>query len=394
MTGIPAAGFLHDSTGPGYTLAAGCTTDHIRLMVTLVQFLSALGSWNKSQMHALAGIAFTALACSKRNYSRWPQHDHPDEGSLRNWAFDLAMHYEHSPPSTDTQKNSLVTFGILEFLKHHAETLDENDLDAFINALGNYQPSSATIDIFSLPKTAFGSNYQYMIDTLTPFLNSDVNGIYAYSEAIRAACLSAFGREFFHHCSQTAGIYVLVLENLRSASSGLLKRTCCTLLASNSIWDDATLVGGLTRNHNFIPLCLEILHGDDQRVVPFIMLRLYTIIRLVNAGAQSLADKTTILQPLLSYESFLNAARGTQAGSYSLTLDTLERACLEAWLPRLEEMVDRILHFVDQSGIIGHIVADVQFSPQRESHPLYDRVMNLQSQRWQIPGDDLAADWS
>ncbi|KAG8697447.1 hypothetical protein FRC08_006520 [Ceratobasidium sp. 394] len=375
---------------PGFKLAAGCITDHTRLMVTLVQVLSTLSPWAMTQMQALVGTALTAFACSKRNYSRWPQHNHSDEGDPSYQAHTLAMQYEHSPPSPDTHVDSLVTFGLLEFIKHHGETLDDDDLHTLVKALDEYCRRSATIDIFSLPKKAFGSDYHYMLNTLTPMLKSDGNGVYAYSEAVRAVCFSAFNsRDFFEYCPQTVGIYILALENLRAARSSLLKRTSFTLLASNSLSGVDGLVGQL-RHHNPIPLCLGILHCEDERVVPYIMSRLYAIILIVNELAQSPAEKSTILQPLLSYEPFLGAARG----SYSLTLDTLERACVEAWLPRLGEMVDRIPRHVDESDIIFHIEREfLQGNPQGKSHPLYESITTLSSRLEQTCRDG-PLDWS
>ncbi|KAG9086039.1 hypothetical protein FS749_003944 [Ceratobasidium sp. UAMH 11750] len=378
---------------PSFELAAGCTTDHIRLMMTLVQLLLTLDSRGRLQMHTLVGTALTAFACSKRNYSHWPQHSHSDEGSPSDQAHALAMQYEHSPPSADTHIDSLVVFGLLEFLIHHTEALDDDDLNTLVKAFDNYGPRPATIDIFGLPKLAFGSDYQYMINTLTPFLRSDSPGVYVYSEAIRAACLSAFNHSFFDGCFRTAGIYTLTLENLRSARSGLLKRTCCTLLTSNSLFDNEALIGGLRLHHNLIPLCLETLHGEDERVVPYIMTRLYTIIRLVASYTQSPADKTTILQALLSYKPFLNATQSSHAGSYNLTLETLEMACMEAWLPRLEEMVDRIPRHLDDSGITWRLAYGVRSGPQGESHPLYGRITNLEARCEQTRGDG-AAGWS
>ncbi|KAG8693385.1 hypothetical protein FRC08_009138 [Ceratobasidium sp. 394] len=171
---------------PSFELAAGCTADHICLMMTLVQFISTLGRSGRSQMHALVGTALTAFACSKRDYSRWPQHGNPDEGNPRDQTDALAMQYEHSPPSASTHIASLIMFGLLEFLKHHSETLDDDDLNTLMKAFDNYGSRPATIDIFGLPKLAFGSDHQYMIDTLTPFLRSESPGVYVYSEAIRA----------------------------------------------------------------------------------------------------------------------------------------------------------------------------------------------------------------
>ncbi|KAG8741016.1 hypothetical protein FRC10_003439 [Ceratobasidium sp. 414] len=376
---------------PSFESAAGCTTNRIRLMVTLVHFVSTLDSCDRSQMHALVGTALTAFALSKRDYSRWPETSDWDETNQGYQARSIAGYYEHSPPSTDTQVDSVVTFGLLEFLKHHAEALDENDMTRFIEAFIRYRPRSAVIDIFSLPKLAFGSDYQYMIDTLTPFLKSDIQGVYASSEAVRAACLAAFHGDFLASCSRTASVYILTLENLRSARSGLLKRSCCALLASDFV-DSRNPVSGF-KHHNHIPLCLEMLECEDERVVPYVMKRVCRIIdTMVYAPTQSPADNITILPPLLSYEPFLNTTR-SQAVPHNLTLDTLERACVEAWLPRLEEMVDVIPHHLYASGIVWHLARKVRFGPQGESHPLYQLAINLDS-RFLQNYEPSPADWS
>ncbi|KAG9097156.1 hypothetical protein FRC06_007883 [Ceratobasidium sp. 370] len=375
---------------PGFELAAGCTTDHIRLMVTLVQFLSTLDSWRSSQMHALVGTALTAFAFANRDYSSWPLPNDSDSRSRSYQAHVIARQYEHSPPSTDTQIESLVTFGLLEFLKHHAERLDENDLSTSINAFNNYRPRPAIIDIFGLPKQAFGFDYQYMIDTLTPVLKSDSQRVYAYSEAIRIACLSAVNFTFVKSCSQGASILILMLENLRSARSGLLKQTCCDLLAGIASVNGEILASGF-RRHNPVPLCLEMLECEDERVVPYVMTGLRAIVRITLEG-QSLADKATILQPLLSHGPFLDAAQ-SQGSPYSLTLGTLGRACAEAWLPRLDEMLDRIPLHVSESRIIPWLGISLRFIPQGESHPLHERITHLELRAEQTCGDGRA-DWS
>ncbi|KAG9119875.1 hypothetical protein FRC07_004886 [Ceratobasidium sp. 392] len=353
-------------------------TDYVRLMMALVRFLSTLDRWRRSQMHGLVGTALTAFACSHRDYSAWPMFNDSEEWNRRAQARSMAMEYERSPPSTDTQVTSLITFGLLELLKYHADSLDDDDLEAFVKTLHHYLLRPATIDIFGFPKRAFGEDYQYMTETLVPFLKPDNQGIYAWNEDRRAVCLAAFNTPFLDNSLQAVGIYALALENLRSARSGLLKQSFCALL-SFADWPfrGQTFVSKLD-GQNVLPLCLELLDSEDERVVPYIMVGLRElIVHILYEQDGSLVDKANILQPLLSHEPFLNAAQRSE-GSYILTVDTLFMACGEAWLPRLEDMTGRVSQHIKASGIVENfLVAD----PHDEYyHRVYEKYLVLDTQ--------------
>ncbi|KAG8778857.1 hypothetical protein FRC12_024771 [Ceratobasidium sp. 428] len=284
---------------------------------------------------------------------------------------------------------SLVTFGLLELLKHHADGLNVNDLLNIFKAFQHLQSRPATIDIHMLPALRFGFNYSYVTETVVPLLKPDSQGVYTHSEGVRASYLAVFSSSLLENLPQAVDICALALENLRSADSGLLKRSCCSLLAIGS---NQTLIDGLLRK-NILPLYLEMLECEDERVVPYIMAGIAEIIYSATNSEprQSLSNQLAVLNPLLSFNPFLDTAQRTSQGHSRLTIDTLKVVCVTTWLPRLEEMTSRIPLHVAASGnlrVLGMI-------SQEQDYPIWEeRCRALWTQLSQYPDIYDPPDWS
>ncbi|KAG9121638.1 hypothetical protein FRC07_002335 [Ceratobasidium sp. 392] len=183
-------------------------SEHIRLMMTLVQLLPALGFSGESQMHGLVGAALTVFARLHQNYDSWPLLHNSDEREQRYQALTVARHYECFPPAVTTQTASLVIFGLLELLKNHTDNLGSEDLKTLFEALRCYGPRPAsTINVFGLPQQVFGSDYRYMVETAIYVLTADNEGAYVWGEDARAVCIAAFNRSFAQESSQAVDTY-------------------------------------------------------------------------------------------------------------------------------------------------------------------------------------------
>ncbi|KAG8779743.1 hypothetical protein FRC12_023871 [Ceratobasidium sp. 428] len=364
--------------------------DHIRLMITAVQFANSLNDLDITlEPHGLVGAALTAFACSRRSYSRWPLFESSDPQSQRSQADSIARHYEHSLSSAAVE--SLFTFGLLELLRHHTTSLSDSDLTTIFYAFLYYDPRPAVINIHTLPVHAFGSNYRYIVETAIPFLTPNSQGAYAWSEEVRSACFSVFrSRHLELNSPQAVDVYALALGALRSARSGLLKRSCCHVLAEGY---HRNLINELSRR-NLLPSYLEMLECEDERVAPYIMTGLTHIIgRQIGEPYHSSANQEAILQPLLSYEQSLNTAQKSGQGSRTVTIDMLI-ACAEAWLPRLEAMAGRIPQYVDRSDVLFWLLSWIYSCTQDGTHPLIQRCAALTSRIRQDTSTSGLPDWS
>ncbi|KAG8778854.1 hypothetical protein FRC12_024768 [Ceratobasidium sp. 428] len=366
--------------------------DHVRLMITAVQFANSSDAalYPTLQVLGLLGAALTAFACSRRSYHSWPLSESSHQESRRSEANSITKYYEHSLSSAAV--DSLLTFGLLELLKNHADILRGGDFINIFNAFRNHHSRPTSINIHALPVQIFGSNYRYLVETAMSLLKPNSQGAYAWSEGARAACLAVFDYEScLESLPQAVDIYALALENLRSASLSLLKQSCCLLLA---IGNNRNLIDGLLRR-NVLPSYLEMLECEDERVVPYVMTGVASIIRFATGSEsnQSLSNRLAILSPVLSFDQFLNVAQRTNQGQSSrLTMDNLKTACAIAWLPHLEDMIDRIPKHIFASGILHAL----DLSPQgRDYYPLWDdQYQALWERISQIPNKYDPPDWS
>ncbi|KAG8789306.1 hypothetical protein FRC12_013660 [Ceratobasidium sp. 428] len=307
---------------PSFKDEGESTMERIHLMVTMAQLLPTLSHDGDSQIHCSIGAALTAFACSYRNYSGWPLVGNSSSGQP-NLAYYIPRRYESSPSADSATISSFLIFGLLELLKHHISSLDTNDITAITDALRHYKLRPASIDIFGLPKQAFGSDYRYITETALPFLTAESQGAYIWGEDVRAAWLAAFDAGILESSPHAMDICALALENLRSASSSSLKQSCCDILVNApATWYKALSVG--SKNQNMISLYLDMLECEDERVVPYIMAGLIEIIdRQIENSDHTLANWEVILQPLLSYVQSLNTTQGSDQSSHAVTIDTL-----------------------------------------------------------------------
>ncbi|KAG8779745.1 hypothetical protein FRC12_023873 [Ceratobasidium sp. 428] len=370
-------------------------TECIRLMVTIAQFLPTLSHDGGSQIHRSVGAAFTAFACTHRNYSRWPLVENltAHEKITSDLVYHIPKHYERFPLVDSAITSSLVIFGLLELLKHHVASLDTSDVTIITNALRHYKPRPASIDIFGLPKQAFGSDYKYITETALPFLTADSQGTYTCSGDVRSAWLAVFNLQYLEVSPYAMDICALALENLRSVRSGLLKQCCCNLAAQGpATWDKALSVG--PKRQNIISLYLDMLEYEDERVVPYIMVGLIRIIkRQIKEPNHTVANREIILQPLLSYEQSLNTTQRSDQSSHAVTIDTFI-ACAEAWTPRLEDMVNRIPRHIWASSILRKLTWLLRSGTLGEGHPLYQRLQAFVNRIIKIPKLLDSPDWS
>ncbi|KAG8700794.1 hypothetical protein FRC09_005749 [Ceratobasidium sp. 395] len=332
--------------------------DHVRLMITAVQFAnSSNGALDPTlQVFGLVGVALTAFACSHRSYHSWSLSESSNQQRRRYEANSITRYYEHSP--LPEAVDSLLTFGLLELLKHHADSLRGGDFINIFNAFRNHDSRPTSINIHTLPVQAFGSNYRYLVETAMSLLKPDSQGVYAWNEDARAACLAVFNSSFLENSPQAVDICAFALENLRTANSGLLKQSCCSLLAFDS---GRNVINGLLRR-NILPSYLEMLECEDERVVSYIMTGIARIICLAtdSDSNQPLSNQAAVLSPLLVFDPFLDAMQRINQRHSRLTVDTLMLACAMAWLPRLEDIASRVPGHVDESSILFFLSSSLQ----------------------------------
>ncbi|KAG8789309.1 hypothetical protein FRC12_013663 [Ceratobasidium sp. 428] len=211
----------------------------------------------------------------------------------------------------------------------------------------------------------------------------------AWNEDARAACLAVFSSSFLENSPQAVDICAFALENLRSANSGLLKQSYCSLLAAGK---GRNLINGLLRR-NVLPSYLEMLECEDERIVPYIMTGIVMIIRSATDSESnlSLSKQTAVLSPLLVFGPFLDAIQRINQRHSRLTVDTLMLACATAWLPRLEDIVSRIPGHVNESFVL----LCLSLNPQDQGYSIWDEQnWAFQTRCSQILDTDGPPDWS
>ncbi|KAG8714570.1 hypothetical protein FRC09_017475 [Ceratobasidium sp. 395] len=380
---------------PGFSDSRENRNECTRLMVTLARFLPSLGlhDGNSHMYYSLVGTALTAFACSRRDYSYWPfVHDVGWRGE-DGLVYRIPQHYNRSPPSDNATTSSLLTFGLLEFLKYHAADLDADDVKTIAYALGSYNCRPASISIFGLSERSFGSNYEYITEIVAPFLTVDSQGAYAWSEDVRVAWLTIFNQDYLKKSPYAMDICALALDNFRSARSSSLRERCCQLVAGLPMfWVGASPVG--SKGRNIFSLYLGMLEYEDERVVPYIMVGLVRIIDAeIAKPSRSFGSQEVILQSLRSCKQPPNVTQQSSQGSRTVMMNVLI-ACAEVWICRLEDMAGRIPRHIYKSFIFDHLPLAIRRIPQGIDHPLHQRCLDLKDEVQRSSNMCEAADWS
>jgi hypothetical protein len=344
-----------------------------RLQMTLVQCLLVLDHDYRSPAYGAIGIALTVFAFSERNYPGWSNPTPLDAHGRLKRAIETIRYYERDPPSSFDSSTSLVLFGLMELLiNHDSYNLDEVDLGTISQALLHHRLRPSSIDVYSLPQQAFRSDYEYITEAVIPRIQPARDGSFVYSETVRVAFLSALPSTFLDKLPQAGQVYMLVLENLRSGESSLIKQTCSNLLSRNLGHSLSILINDF-KAFNPFELLVDILESEDERVLPYAMSALWRITNLLLRSAQAPSDKELILQAVLSHDPFLIARwKLGKAGTFPRTI--ADMGYLDVWLPRLEDMLDRIPQHVYQSDISQTLWWSMQPGSYDHSHPLWGRL--------------------
>ncbi|QRV79750.1 transmembrane protein [Ceratobasidium sp. AG-Ba] len=357
---------------PSFDRSDGDIHNYIDLMITLSRFLSTLDRNGSTFMHALVGTAMMTFACSQRDYSHWPHTMLlPRLNNTARRAV-VAGLYDLYRDTAVKDGASLITFGVLELLKHHAEYLDIPQLKSIIGMLCHYKPRAPIIETYDLPKAVFGSDFKYIIDSVVPFIKADQEGGYACNEALRAVYMAVPNAPFMMDCPEAAAFYNLALENLRTAESDLLKQRCCSLLTLKSVLRSHNLALGTTNPYSLL-LAISMLDSEDERVTLYAMRAIWNITDTVLIYSKApQADKIAILQPVLDHKEL---SRVRPVKGVPLPEFTGDMGYIEAWLPRLEDIGKRIPQYIQDSEIAHSF--RTRMEGQNPPHPLWDRLIAL-----------------
>ncbi|KAG8692028.1 hypothetical protein FRC08_010041 [Ceratobasidium sp. 394] len=354
-----------------------CGVERLRpLVFTLVQALSALDSQSTSQAHGLMGLALTSFALVRHGL-----------GDL----WDIYRHYESQPPLTDTARESLILFGLLDLLKHDDVMIPEDsELVTITQSLCHFLPRPNMLNIYSLPDQTLDSYFKNQIE---PRIAPESDGSFTNSENVRSAHLSVVNGSFLENrtSQEIIHIFSLALENLWSAKSSNLKQSCCDILSDHCFYGISDSIDWRDQAQLLKPL-LRGLESNDDRVLPYLMTVIWRISRRIIQSDMPATEKHDLLGPALPHELFIGAAQ-TQGNPRCPPQALFEMA--ETWLLRLEKMQGGALLHIRKSEILSHLQVIFWQRDSKHGGELKNRASAL-SQRCDVlyESDRGQAPWS
>ncbi|QRW08598.1 hypothetical protein RhiLY_07597 [Ceratobasidium sp. AG-Ba] len=362
--------------------------DHIDLMLVVSRLILTFERNGLTYLHGLVGVALMTFACSRRDYSHWPQAVSLSRQNNTTRRAVVARLYDLYPETAAKHSVSLITFGLIELLNNYASRLIMSELNSLIEVLQYYETRAPVIETYDLPKAAFGSDFRYITDSIAPLLKANDQGVYACSEALRAVYLTIPNSCFLMDCPHAALFVQLALENLRDASCDLLKQRCCDLLAMKAVTRLQNLADGTTSPAS-LHVALSMLDSEDERIVPYAMFAIWRFADTVlNWSHASQTVKIALLHPALEHE---HLRRARPVNGIAMPQFTQDMGFIELWLPRLEDMAQRIPQYIRDSGIVYHFRTSID--GQKPPHALRDRLVAL-LQHMRDASEVLPPPWS